>query len=48
MQGKKCIQIAAGFYHSVIVVSQHEENELANNLSTLINNPKYSDITFIV
>lgn len=42
------IQIAAGFYHSVVMVSYWEENKLANDLALLVNNQKHSDIIFKV
>lgn len=40
--------MAAGFYHSILLVSQSQEDELANDLKGLLNNPEFSDIIFVV
>ena len=48
LDGKRVTQIAAGFYHSVVVVSEKEENDLAEDMRSLINNPKHSDLSFMV
>ena len=48
IEHRKVIQVAAGFYHSVLLVSQSQEDELANDLKGLLDNSEFSDITFIV
>ncbi|CAI2364429.1 unnamed protein product [Moneuplotes crassus] len=48
IEHRKVIQVAAGFYHSVLLVSQSQEDELANDLKSLLNNQEFSDITFVV
>lgn len=48
IEHRKVVQVAAGFYHSVLLVSQSQEDELANDLKELLNNKEFSDITFVV
>jgi hypothetical protein len=48
IEHRKVIQVAAGFYHSILLVSQSQEDELANDLKGLLNNPEFSDIIFVV
>ena len=48
IEHRKVIQVAAGFYHSVLLVSQSQEDELANDLKSLLDNEEFSDITFVV
>ena len=48
IEHRKVVQVAAGFYHSVLLVSQSQEDELANDLKELLNNKEFSDITFVI
>ena len=45
---KKVCQIAAGFYHSVVLVNPVVRNALVEDFKILLNNPELSDVTFIV
>ncbi len=41
-------QIAGGFYHSLVLVQANEAKSLSADVSILLNNPIYSDVTFSV
>jgi hypothetical protein len=41
-------QIAAGFYHSIVLANPIIRNPLVEDFRSLLNNPELSDVTFIV
>lgn len=51
LQHKRVVQIAAGFYHTVVLMDNRAQNApstLAVSLGKIINNPTRADIIFIV
>ena len=48
LKGKQIQQIAGGFYHSLVLVQEGEAKSLSNDVAVLLNNPMYSDVTFLV
>jgi len=46
LEDKKVIQIAAGFYHSVVLVRPVVKNPLIEDFRRLLNNQNMSDVTF--
>ena len=48
LKEKRVTQIAAGFYHSVVLVHHVPTDDLADSLRLLLNNPEHSDVTFVV
>jgi hypothetical protein len=48
MNDKKVCQIAAGFYHSIVLANPVIRNPLVEDFRSLLNNQELSDVTFIV
>ena len=48
MSDKKVCQVAAGFYHSIVLANPVIRNPLVEDFRFLLNNQELSDVTFIV
>ncbi len=48
MSDKKVCQVAAGFYHSIVLANPVIRNPLVEDFRSLLNNQELSDVTFIV